>query len=247
MIEAVGADVSKFKVGDSVFAFTDFAMGCYVEYICMAETGVLALKPSGLSFDEAAALSFGGTTALHFLHMGNLQSGERILINGASGAVGIAAVQLAKHFGAQVTAVCGTANVELLRTLGADEVIDYTSTDFMKNGQTYHVIFDAVGNAPFSRCQVSLTKKGRLLMLVASLSQLLQIPWVRLTTTKKTIGGAPTTRAEDLRFLAELSESGKFKVIIDRRYPLAQAVAAHRYVDTGHKRGNVVLTLKHDE
>ncbi len=245
VVVSVGKAVRKFKVGDAVFAFSDMAMGCYAEYKCMPQDGALALKPPNLSFDEAAALSFGGTTALSFFRRGKLQRGERVLINGASGGVGTAAVQLAKHFGAQVTGVCSAANVDLVKSLGADHVIDYTQQDFTQNGQTYDVIVDNVGTAAFSRCKSSLKKEGRLLMVLGALPQMLQIPWVSMTSDKKIIAGPASASAEDLRFLAELAVAGQFKPVIDRRFPFEQMVQAHRYVDTGRKRGNVVITLAH--
>lgn len=243
VVESMGNEVKKFKVGDDVFAFSDAAMGCHAEYKCMPEAGALAKKPSNLSFDEAAALSFGGTTALDFFKRGKLRSGESVLIVGASGGVGTAAVQLAKHYGAKVTAVCSTANIALVRSLGADDVIDYTQEDFTKNGVTYDVIVDTVGTAPFSRSKMSLKEGGRLLMVLAGLPDMLWIPWVSMTSSKKLIAGPATARAEDLRFLAGLAEAGEFKPVIDRRFPLEQIVEAHRQVDAGHKKGNVVVTL----
>jgi NADPH:quinone reductase-like Zn-dependent oxidoreductase len=245
VIESVGKDVRKFKVGDPVFAFSDTAMGCHAEYKCMAEDGAVVPKPPSLTFEEAAALSFGGTTALDFLRRGKLQSGESVLVNGASGAVGTAVVQLAKHFGAIVTGVCSTANVELVRSLGATHVIDYTQQDFTRNGETYDVIVDTVGTAPFSRSKASLKEGGRLLLLVAGLPAMLIAPLVSMTSSKKVIAGPATVRVEDMRFLARLAEAGVFKPVIDRRYPFEQIVEAHRYVDTGRKKGNVVITLEH--
>lgn len=243
-VESVGKDVRKFKVGDQVFAFTGaVSMGCYAEYKCMPEDGAVALKPATLTYDEAAALSFGGTTALHFLRRGKLQRGEKVLVNGASGGVGTAAVQLAKHFGADVTGVCSTANVELVRSLGADHVIDYTKDNFTENGETYDVIVDTAGTAPFSRSKRSLKERGRLLQVLGSLPDMLQAPWVSMTTSKKVIAGTGPERAEDLRFLAELAEAGKFTPVIDRRYPFEQIAEAHRYVETGRKKGNVVITM----
>ena len=247
VIESVGNDVKKFKVGDQVFAFSDTAMGCHAEYKCMPEDGALALKPPNLTFEEAAALSFGGTTALDFFRRGRLQNGERVLVNGASGAVGTAAVQLAKHFGADVTGVCSTANLELVRSLGASHVVDYTQEDFTQNGETYDVIVDTAGSAPFSRSKASLKEGGRLLMVLGGLPDMLQIPWVSMTSSKKVIAGPAAGRAEDLRFLAGLAETGEFKPVIDRRYPFEQIAEAHRYVDTGRKKGNVVITLEHDD
>ena len=189
VVESVGKDVTKFKVGDPVFAFSDAAMGCHAEYKCMPQDGAVVVKPPSLSYDEAAALSFGGTTALDFLRRGKLQSGEKVLINGASGGVGTAAVQLAKHFGAIVTGVCSTANMELVRSLGASHVIDYTKEDFTQNGETYDVIVDTVGTAPFSRSKASLKEGGRLLMVLGGLPDMLQIPWVSMTSSKKVIAG----------------------------------------------------------
>lgn len=246
VIECVGNKVSKFKVGDPVIAFSDAAMGCHAEYKCMPEDGAVVLKPSCLTFEEAAALSFGGTTALDFLRRGKLKPGESVLINGASGAVGTAAVQLAKHFGATVTGVCSTANVELVRSLGASHVIDYTQEDFTQNAKTYDVIVDTVGTARYARSKGSLKQKGRLLMILATLPDMLQALWWSLTSNKRVVAGPATVRVEDLHFLAGLAEAGEFKPVIDRRYPFEQITEAHRYVDTGHKKGNVVITLEHD-
>ena len=243
-IESVGKDVSKFKVGDQVFAFSGAGFGCHAEYKCMPEDGAVVLKPANLTFDEAAAISFGGTTALDFFRRGKLQRGERVLINGASGGVGTAAVQLAKHFGADVTGVCSSANVELVRSLGAAHVIDYTQDDFTQNGASYDIIVDTVGTAPFSRSKDSLKDGGRLLMVLGGLPDMLQIPWVSMTSSNKIIAGPAAGRADDLRFLAKLAEAGEFKPVIDRRYPFERIAEAHSYVDTGRKKGNVVITLE---
>ena len=245
-IELVGKDVRKFKVGDQVFGFSGARMGCHAEYKCMPENGAVALKPPNLTYHEAAAISFGGTTALDFFRRGKLQSGERVLVNGASGGVGTAAVQLAKHFGADVTGVCSTANVELVRSLGANHVIDYAKEDFTQNGETYDVIVDTAGTAPFSRSKGSLKKGGRLLLVLGGLPDLLRIPWVSMMSSKKIIAGPAAERVADLRFLAKLAEAGEFKPVIDRRYPFEQIAEAHRYVDTGRKKGNVIITLEHD-
>ena len=247
VIESIGKDVAKFKVGDQVFAFSDAGMGCHAEYKCMPQDGAVVLKPPSLSYDEAAALSFGGTTALDFLRRGKLHSGEKVLVNGASGGVGTAAVQLAKYFGADVTGVCSTANMELVRSLGARHVIDYTKEDFTQNGETYDVIMDTVGTAPFSRSKDSLKARGRLLMVLAGLPDMLRIPWVSVTSSKKVIAGPVAVRAEDLRFLAGLAEAGEFRPVIDRRYPFEQIAQAHSYVDTGRKKGNVIITLERDD
>lgn len=247
VVESVGKDVRKFKVGDRVFAFSDAAMGCYAEYRCMPQDGAIALKPARLSFGEAAAISFGGTTALHFLRSAGLRRGESVLVNGASGGVGTAVMQLANHFGAEVTATCSTENMDLVRSLGARHVIDYTTEDFTRNGKTYDIIVDTVGTSLFPRSKASLKEGGRLLMIVAGLPDMLQIPWAAITSSKKIIAGPATGRAEDLQFLADLAEAGAFKPVIDRRYPFEQIVEAHRYVDTGRKKGNVIMTLVPDD
>ncbi|MFN0303848.1 MAG: NAD(P)-dependent alcohol dehydrogenase [Burkholderiales bacterium] len=242
-IIAVGKDVTRFKAGDRVFAFSGTAMGCHAQYKCMPEDGATALMPAKLSDEEAAALPFGGSTALDFFRRAKLKSGDKVLVNGASGAVGSAAVQLARHFGAEVSAVCGTTNVEWVKKLGATHVIDYTNEDFTANGETYDVIVDTVGTAPFPRSKHSLKENGRLLLVLAGLPDMLWIPWVAMTSSKRIIAGPAAERAEDLRFLAKLAEAGEFKPVIDRQYPFEQIIDAHRYVGTGRKKGNVVITL----
>ncbi|MEA5421943.1 NAD(P)-dependent alcohol dehydrogenase [Synechococcus sp. CCY9202] len=243
VVEAVGGEVSLFKVGDPVVGFSDTALGCHAEYRCLPEDGAVAAKPSTLSFEEAAALCFGGTTALDFLRRAKLQPGERVLINGASGSVGTAAVQLARHIGAEVTGVCSTANLDLVRSLGATHVIDYTQQDFTQNGNRYDVIMDAVGTAPFKRCRRSLKPGGRLLLLVADLPAMLLSGWQSLISGRRVIAGPATVRPEDVATLADLAETGAYRPVMDRCYPFEQMVAAHRYVDTGRKRGNVVVRL----
>jgi NADPH:quinone reductase-like Zn-dependent oxidoreductase len=242
-IESVGKDVTKFRAGDHVFAFSGAGMGCHAEYKCVPEDGAVALTPANLAYEEAAALSFGGTTALGFLRRAKVRSGERVLINGASGSVGTAAVQLAKHFGAHVTGVCGAANADLVRSLGAERVINYAEEDFTASEETYDVIVDTAGTAPFARSNASLRARGRLLLVLGGLPDMLRIPWVAMTSSKRVIAGPAAVRAEDLRFLAQLAEAGEFEPVIDRRYPFEQIAEAHRYVDTGRKRGNVVITL----
>lgn len=242
-IESIGKNVSRFKIGDPVFALSGFGMGAHAEYKCIPEDGAVALKPSNLSFEEAAAMPFGGTTALDFLRRGQLKTGEKVLVNGASGSVGTAVVQLAKHFGAEVTGVCSAANMDLVRSLGAAHVIDYAREDFTHNGTAYDLIIDTAGSAPFSRSKDSLKEGGRLLLVLAGLPSMLPIPWVSLTTSKRIIAGPATERAEDLQFLAELARLGEFRPVIDRRYWFEQIPQAHRYVDTGRKKGNVVVTL----
>ena len=242
-VESVGTSVTRFRVGDHVFASSE-AMGCHAEYKSIAEDEAIARKPTNLSFEEAAALSFGGTTALHFFRRGNIQSGDHVLINGASGGVGTAAVQLAKHFGAKVTGVCSTANLELVKSIGADQVLDYTKEDVTAHGETYDMVVDTVGTLPFSRSKNLLKEGGRLLLVMGTLPDMLQIPWVSMTSNKKVIAGPASGRSEDLRFLAELAEAGQFKPVIDRRYSFEQMAEAHTYVDKGHKKGNVVVTLE---
>ena len=242
-IEATGKDATMFRKGDKVFAYPGHNGGAYAEYICMPKDGCVAIKPSNMTFEDAAAIPFGGNTALHFLRKANIQSGQKVLIYGASGSVGTYAVQLAKYFGAEVTAVCGATNLELATSLGADKVIDYTKADFAKNGETYDVIFDAVGKSSFSECMRSLKKEGIYLHAVATPAVMLRMRWASMTSGKQLIGGTAIPQTENLIFLKELAEAGKIKPVIDRSYPLEQIAEAHRYVDKGHKKGNVVITV----
>lgn len=242
-IESIGKAVTKFKAGDAVFGISGLRMGCHAEYVCMPQTAAMAVKPEILRFEEAACLAFGGTTAMTYLRRAGLRPGERVLINGASGAVGAALVQLAKLEGAEVTAVCGAGNAALATSLGADRVIDYARTDFAAEGRLYDVIADTAGTAPFARCKGALRKGGRLLLIQADLPEMLSIPWVALTSGRKIIAGPADERAEDVRRLGELAAAGKFRAVIDRRLPLEEIVAAHRHVDQGHKKGNLVVTL----
>jgi 2-desacetyl-2-hydroxyethyl bacteriochlorophyllide A dehydrogenase len=242
-IEAAGKDVKRFRKGDQVFAATGFGFGAYAEYICLPEEGVLALKPANMTCEEAAAVPVGGLEALHFLRKGHIQCGQKVLINGAGGSIGTFAVQLAKSYGAEVTGVDSTEKLDMLRSLGADQVIDYTQEDFTTSGETYDVIFDVVGKSSFSRSVKSLKQNGRYLLANAGLSQMVRGRWTSMTSNKKVILGAASEKTEDLIFLKELIEAGKIQAVVDRRYPLEQIAEAHRFVDTGHKKGNVVITV----
>ena len=244
-IKAVGKDVRLYRIGDQIFGQAGLSLGANAEYICLPEDGTLAIKPANITYEEAATIPFGGSTALHFLRKGNIRSGQNVLIYGASGSLGTAAVQLAKYFGVEVTGVCSTANLELVKSLGADKVIDYKKEDFTKNGQTYDIIFDTVGKSPFSGCVKSLKQKGIYLRAVhMTVPSIVRGVLTSMTGSKKVIGGVATERKENLVFLKELIEVGKFKPVIDRRYPLDQIAEAHRYVDKGHKKGNVAITVQ---
>ncbi|MBN4927546.1 NAD(P)-dependent alcohol dehydrogenase [Hoyosella rhizosphaerae] len=242
-IDQIGAKVTEFAVGDPVVLFGDAAMGCHAQYRCISEDGSIVRKPRNLSYKQAAALSFGGTTALHFLRKARIKPGERVLVYGASGSVGTACVQLAQQFGAHVTAVCSSPNIDLVRSLGADEVVDYTTTDYTRTEQTYDVIVDTVGSAGYSRSKSVLNRGGRLLLVHGTLMQLIIAPWLTLTTQTKVIPGVALGRKQDLAFLAELAEKGLFTPVIDRTYPLTEIANAHRYVETRRKRGNVVISV----
>jgi NADPH:quinone reductase-like Zn-dependent oxidoreductase len=243
-IEAVGKDVKLFKEGDQVFVDTGMSAGAYVEYICLPEDGAVAIKPANMTYEEAAAIPYGGLTALFFLRRADIQTGQKILIYGASGGVGSYAVQLAKYFGAEVTGVCSTAKLEMVKSLGADKVIDYTKEDFTKSGETYDVIFDTVGKSSVSGCRRSLKKNGFYLLTTFGLPKLVQILWLKMTSNKNVFMGTLKEKAEDLIFLRELVEAGKIKPIIDRTYPMEQIAEAHSYVEKGHAKGKVVITIQ---
>ncbi len=242
-IEAVGKEVTTFKTGDQVFAFPGIDMGCHAEYRTMPEDGKILLKPANLSFEEAAAICFGGSAALYFLRdVAKIRSGEKVLVIGASGAVGSAAVQIAKHFGADVTGVCSTTNLELVKAIGADRVIDHTKEDFTRNGEAYDIIFDAAGTATFSRCKNALRTGGRLLLLVADFPQMLGAAWGSRPENRRVFAGPAPGTVEQLQFLKRLCEARSFKPVIDQCFPLDRIAEAHARVDAGRKRGSVVVT-----
>ncbi|MFC2033877.1 NAD(P)-dependent alcohol dehydrogenase [Chloroflexota bacterium] len=242
-IEAVGKDVKRFKEGDQVFGDAGDVLGTYAEYVCLPEKAILVTKPAGITYEEATAGPVSTLAALYYLRRGDIHKGQKILIYGASGALGTAAVQIAKYFGAEVTGVCSSTNLELVKSIGADKVIDYIKEDFTKNGQTYDIIFDTVAKKSFSQCKGSLKRGGIYLFSVPTLAILLQMLWTSLTGNKKAILGIPKSSTEDLNFLRELIEERKIKPIIDKTYPLEQITEAHRYVEKGHKKGNVVIMV----
>ncbi|MHA1937042.1 MAG: NAD(P)-dependent alcohol dehydrogenase [Candidatus Thorarchaeota archaeon] len=247
-IESAGKAVKRFRQGDQVFAATGFVgQGSNAEYICLPEEpedGALAIKPANMTYEEAAPVPVGGLEALHFLRQGNIHSGQKVLINGAGGTIGTFAVQLARCFGAEVTGVDSTGKLDMLRSIGADVVIDYTQEDFTKSGETYDVIFDVVGKSSFSRSIRSLKQNGTYLIANPGLLQKVRGRWTSRTSSKKVIFGAALPKTEDLVYLKELIEAGKIKSVIDRRYPLEQIPEAHRYVETGGKKGHVVITVE---
>jgi len=247
-VETVGRDVKRFAEGDQVFGRPDPAIGgAYAEYICIPEDGVLTTKPVNTTWEEAAAIPHMGTTALYFIRdQGNIQAGQQVLISGASGGIGTFAVQLAKYYGAEVTGVCSTTNVEMVKSLGADMVIDYTKEDFTKTGQIYDVIFDVVGKISYSQSKSSLKKNGVYLATLPTVGTLLQMARSSVVGGKKIKNGDAVGRVDVLIFLKELTEAGKLKAVIDKRYLLEQTAEAFRYVEKGHKKGNVVITVAHN-
>lgn len=242
-IESVGRDVKRFKKGDPVFGYRGQSMGANAEYLCVPENGMVEIKPSNMSYEEAATVPYGALTALSLLRKANLQPGQKVLINGASGGIGSAAVQLAKYFGAEVTGVCGTPRLEFVRALGADKVIDYTNEDFTQNGESYDLIFDIPGKSSFSKCRNSLKPDGIYLLASFKMKQLFQMLWTSMTGGRKVICALSSEKVEDLAFIRELAEAGKFQAIIDRHFPLEQTAEAHTYIENGFKKGNVVISV----
>lgn len=243
VVESVGKNVTRFKEGDHVFAATLNSQGAYAEYKCMPEDGPIAIKPKNISFEEAAAIPIGARTALHHLGQVNIEEGQKVLVYGASGSVGSYAVQLAKFFGAEVTGVCSTTNVDLVKSLGADHVIDYKKDDFSKSGVKYDIIFEAVGKSSFSDCMKVLKDDGSYINISIPLPSIPMF-WTQMTSKRKIVPGQNSPETPDaLNFLRELVEADQLKVAIDAVYPLSQAAEAHTYVDKGHKKGNVVLKI----
>ncbi|SFA99181.1 MULTISPECIES: NAD(P)-dependent alcohol dehydrogenase [unclassified Bacillus (in: firmicutes)] len=246
-VESVGKEVKRFKQGDQVFAASLVGFGAYAEYKCLPEDGPVSIKPSNITYSEAAAIPIGARTALYFLRKANIQSGHRVLVYGASGSVGSYAVQIAKNFGAIVTGVCSTTNLELVKSLGADKVIDYTAEDFSRINERYDVVFEAVNKSSFSACMKLLKKDGIYINVTEPLPSVRMI-WTKLTSRKKVLlsRNSPET-SEALEFLKELVETGKLKVVIDRYYEFEEIVEAHRYVEKGHKKGNVVINVENNK
>jgi NADPH:quinone reductase-like Zn-dependent oxidoreductase len=248
-VESVGKDVTRFGEGDQVFGSPGFTFGAHAQYVCLPEHAQIAIKPVNMTFEEAAAVLFGGVSALYFLRKAGVQAGQRVLIYGASGSVGVFALQLAKHFGAYVAGVCSTANLDLVESLGADEVIDYTRDDFSRAGRVYDIVVDTVGKSGFSRslkslkrggCYVRIGGSGRMLAFVG---EILQGMWFSTIGPAKLVGGVARGATGDIAFLKGLIEAGKIRTVIDRRYSLAEIAEAHRYVEAGHKKGHVVILL----
>lgn len=243
VIEAIGKDVKKFKVGDQVFGYRGQNMGANAEYLCTPENGMVTTKPSTMTYEEAAVVPYGATTALNLLRKGNIQRGQKVLINGASGSIGSAAVQFAKYYGAEVTGVCSTPRLEFVKSLGADKVIDYTKEDFTKNGETYDLIFDIMNKSSFANCKSSLKPNGIYLLASFKMKQVFQMLWTSITGGKKVICALALEDPKDLVLIKELIEAGNFKSMIDKRFSLEQTADAHRYFESGNKAGCVVITL----
>ncbi len=244
VIEAAGNEVTEWKTGDEIYGFRGFGSGCYAEYKCMPANGSLAPKPVNMTFEEAASLVDGATTALFFLsEKAKIKSGQKVLINGASGSIGTFAVQLSNYFGAEVTGVCSGKNMELVKSIGADKVIDYSKEDFTKNGETYDIIFDTVSKSTFGKCKNVLTPNGQYIDTMFSFSNIIKSWWTKRFSKRKIIFAMSVNKKEALNFIRKLAEEGKLKTIIDRQYSLEQIADAHTYVETGHKKGNVVIKI----
>jgi NADPH:quinone reductase-like Zn-dependent oxidoreductase len=242
-VEAVGRSATRFKPGDHVMGYLGQRMGAYAEYVCMPEDGLLARKPANMSFAEAATVPYGAIMATSLLRRGNIKAGDKVLINGASGGIGSAAVQLAKHYGAEVTGVCGNPRMEYVRSLGADHVIDYAREDFTQNGKTYDLILDVLGKSSFARCKDSLTPGGIYLPVSFKTKALMQMLWTKIADSQKVVCALASERPEDLAAVGKLAEAGAYKAIVDRCFPLEQAAEAHRYVEAGSRTGPVVLVV----
>lgn len=242
-VEAVGKDVKRFKVGDAVFGYRGPSFGTYAEYLCMPESGLVTHKPVNMSFEEAALIPYGALTALSHLKKVSIQPGQKVLVNGASGGIGSAGLQLAKYFNAEITGVCSTAKLDFVKSLGADKVVDYTKEDFTQNGETYDLIYDILGKLSFEKCQSSLTSTGILLYASFKTKQLIQMWQTSKSTGKKVICTLSSETLDDLNFVKELVESGKLKTVIDKRFPLEETAEAHRYYESGKNTGNVVISV----
>ncbi len=244
-IEAVGSSVTRFKAGDQVFGSSGMAFGAHAEYVTVPEDAVLSLKPGKISYEEAAAIPFGGTAAMHFLRSANILPGQKVLVYGASGALGTMGIQLAKYFGAEVTAVCSSANFDLVKSLGADKVIDYTKEEFTRNREHYDVVFDTLGKSPLGKTLKSVKKDGQVLLASAGLGTMIGGAFRSTFSNKKILSGVIKETSEDMNYFKELMEEGKLKAVIDRIYTLKQISEAHAYVDKGHKKGNVIIAINH--
>lgn len=242
-VVAVGKDVSRFKVGDAVFGYRGITMGAAAEYLCVAEDSLIVHKPEHIRYEEAATVPYGALTAISLLRKANIQAGQKVLINGASGSIGSAAVQLAKHYGAEVTGVCGTARLEMVKALGADHVIDYNQEDFTQNGETYDLILDVLNKSSFDKCKHSLNSGGIYLLASFKFKQLRQMLWTSFFGDKKVVCALSDEHLDDLLAIEDLVKADAIKAVIDRCYPMEQAAEAHRYIEAGHKRGSVVLTI----
>jgi len=246
-VEAVGGDVKRFIPGDQVFGYSGERMGAYAEYLCMPENGMLALKPTNMTFEEVAGVPYGGIVALSLLRRANIKPGHKVLINGASGGIGSSAVQIARSLGAEVTGVCSTSKVDFVKSLGAAKVIDYTKEDFTQNGETYDLIFDILGRSSISRSRSSLKPNGIHLFASFKMKHLFQMLWTSRSGSRRVICALGSGKVDDLNTLKEMIEAGKIKPVIDRCYPLEQVAEAHRYVEKGHKKGNVVILVNHQQ